>query len=135
MDKSISAPSLPSRRLRCKPDFDEFCMPVIRREAELFRHNVFHMDGPGVARHVDSILTLPNLAAVQWAQGYGPNKPIMQWIPLIQTIQQAGKSVIVDLELDEIAPFMAKVDPTGVMLWVPAEPKDQPEMLEMVNRW
>jgi len=30
---------------------------------------------------------------------------------------------------------MAKVDPTGVMLWVPAEPKDQPEMLEMVNRW
>jgi len=115
--------------------FDEFCMPVIRREAELFRHNVFHMDGPGVARHVDSILTLPNLAAVQWVQGYGRDKPIMQWVPLIRKIQQAGKSVIVDLEPDEIEPFMATVDPVGIMLWVPAEPKDQLDVLEMVKKW
>ena len=115
--------------------FDELCMPIIRREAELFTHNVFHMDGPGVARHVDSILRLPNLAAVQWVQGCGPDQPIMQWVPLIQKIQQAGKSVIVDLELDEIEQFMATVDPTGIMLWVPAEPKHQPEVLEMVKKW
>ncbi|MHA1563695.1 MAG: hypothetical protein ACTSX7_00160, partial [Alphaproteobacteria bacterium] len=115
--------------------FDEFCLPIIRREAELFRHNVFHMDGPGVARHVDSILTLPNLAAVQWVQGYGRDKPIMQWVPLIQKIQQAAKSVIVDLELDEIEEFTAAVNPEGIMLWTPAEPKDQPEVLEMVGKW
>ncbi len=115
--------------------FDEFCMPVIRREAELFRHNVFHMDGPGVARHIDSILTLPNLVAVQWVQGYGRDKPIMQWVPLIQKIQQASKSVVVDLELDEIDEFMAAVDPTAIMLWVPAEPKVQPDVLERVKRW
>ena len=115
--------------------FDAFCMPVLRREAELFRHNVFHMDGPGVARHVDSILTLPNLAAVQWAQGYGRDKPILQWVPLIEKIRQAGKSVIVDLEPDEIEKFMAKVDPAGIMLWVPAEPKDQQEVLEKVRTW
>ncbi len=115
--------------------FDEFCMPVICREAELFRHNVFHMDGPGVARHVDSILTLPNLVAVQWAQGYGRDQPIMQWVPLVEKIQQAGKSVIVDLGLDEIEPFMAAVDPTGIMLWVPADPKDQPEVLDTVRKW
>jgi len=115
--------------------FNEFCMPVIRREAELFRHNVFHMDGPGVARHIDSILTLPNLVAVQWVQGYGRDKPIMQWVPLIQKIQQAGKSVVVDLELEELDEFMAAVDPTAIMLWVPAEPKDQPDVLERVKRW
>ena len=115
--------------------FNEFCMPVIRREAELFRHNVFHMDGPGVARHIDSILTLPNLVAVQWVQGYGRDKPIMQWMPLIQKIQQAGKSVVVDLELEELDEFMAAVDPTAIMLWVPAEPKDQPDVLERVKRW
>jgi len=115
--------------------FDEFCMPVIRREAELFTHNVFHMDGRGVARHVDSILTLPELAAVQWVQGYGAEEPIMQWIPLIEKIQQAGKSVIVDLKLDELDDFMRAVDPTGIMLWIPAEPKDQREVLERVKRW
>jgi len=115
--------------------FDEFCMPVIRREAELFRHNVFHMDGPGVARHVDSILTLPNLAAVQWVQGYGVDAPIMQWAPLIEKIQRTGKSVIVDLRLDEIDDFAKAVDPRGIMLWVPSDPEDQPDVLERLKRW
>jgi len=115
--------------------FDEFCMPVIRREAELFRHNVFHLDGPGVARHIDSILTLPKVAAVQWVQGYGRDRPIMQWVPLIEKIQEAGKSVIVDLQPGELEPFMAAVDPAGMMLWIPAAPADQERVLETVKRW
>jgi hypothetical protein len=115
--------------------FDEFCLPVLRKEAELFTHNVFHMDGPGVARHLDSILTLPNLAAVQWVQGYGVHAPILQWIPMIQKIQQAGKSVIADLRPDELDPFMKQVNPRGVMLWINAEPSDQPEILKKVGRW
>jgi len=115
--------------------FDEFCMPIIRREADLFKHNVFHMDGPGVAEHVESILSLPNLAAVQWVQGYGRDKPIMQWVPLIERIQQAGKSVIVDLGLEELDEFMKRVDPVGIMLWLPAEPKGQPEVLDKVKKW
>jgi hypothetical protein len=115
--------------------FDELCMPIIRKEAEGFVHNVFHMDGPGVAKNIDSILTLPNLAAVQWVQGYGENRPIMQWIPLIEKIQDAGKSVIVDLQMDELADFMKAVDPTGIMLWVPAEPDAQRDVLTKVGRW
>jgi hypothetical protein len=118
------------------PDFfDEFCMPVIRREAKLFAHNVFHTDGPGVARHIDSILTLPNLAAVQWVQGYGVNRPILQWVPLVRKIQKAGKSVIVDLEVSELDDFMRAVDPAGILLWVSADPKDQQDVLERVKRW
>jgi hypothetical protein len=115
--------------------FDEFCMPVTRREAELFTHNVFHMDGPGVAKNLDSILTLPNLAAIQWAQGIGKNLPILQWIPLIKKIQAAGKSVIVDLQPAELDDFLRQVDPRGIMLWVSAEPKDQRDVLERVKRW
>lgn len=118
------------------PDhFDEFCRPILRKEAELFTHNVFHMDGPGVAKNIDSILTLPDLAGIQWVQGYGKDKPIMQWIPLIEKIQAAGKSVIVDLQLDELDDFMGKVDPTGIMLWIPAEPKDQQDVLKRVKEW
>jgi hypothetical protein len=115
--------------------FEEFCMPIIWKEAKLFKHNVFHMDGPGVARHIDAILTLPNLQAVQWVQGYGINESIMQWIPLIKKIQEAGKSVIVDLKMQELDEFIKKVDPTGIMLWVPAEPSEQKDVLGRVARW
>lgn len=118
------------------PDhFDEFCLPIIRQEAELFSHNVFHLDGPGVAKNIDSILTLPNLKAIQWVQGYGADQPIMQWVPLIEKIQNAGKSVIVDLQLDELKDFMARVDPTGIMFWIPAEPEDQQNVLKQVKAW
>jgi len=118
------------------PDhFDEFCMPILRKEAGIFTHNVFHLDGPGVAKNIDSILTLPNLVGIQWVQGYGDDKPIMQWIPLIEKIQAAGKSAIVDLQLEELDQFMSKVDPTGIMLWIPAEPKDQQDILGRVKVW
>lgn len=115
--------------------FDEFCMPILRTEAECFTHNVFHLDGPGVGKNIDSILTLPNLAAIQWAQGYGEDAPIMQWLPLIEKIQAAGKSAIVDLELDELDEFMRKTDPRGIMLWTPAEPKDQQNVLDRARKW
>ena len=115
--------------------FDEFCMPVLRREAEHFTHNAFHLDSPGVAKNIDSILTLPNLPVIQWVQGYGDDTPIMQWLPLIEKIQAAGKSVIVDLQLDELDEFMKKADPTGIMLWIPADPKDQQGVLDKVNNW
>lgn len=115
--------------------FDEFCMPIQRKEAELYLHNVFHVDGPGVAKNIDSILTLPNLAAVQWVQGYGTHQPILQWIPLIDKIRAAGKSVVVDLQLDELDEFIKRVDPAGILLWVAAEPKDQAAVLDRVKRW
>ena len=115
--------------------FDEFCLPIIRREAKCFPCNVFHLDGPGVGKNIDSVLTLPNLKAVQWVQGYGDDAAITQWLPLIRKIQAAGKSVIVDLKLDELDEFISKTDPTGVMLWIPAEPEDQDAVLERVKEW
>lgn len=46
-------------------------------------HNIFYLDGRGVARHLDAILELPNVNAIQWVQGVGLDQPILQWIPLI----------------------------------------------------
>jgi hypothetical protein len=115
--------------------FEEFCMPIIRKEAKLFKHNVYHLDGPGVARHIDAILSLPNLQAIHWVQGYGIHEPIMPWLPLIKKIQEAGKSVIVDLKMHELDEFMKNVDPTGIMLWIPAEPSEQKDILGRVSQW
>ena len=62
--------------------FDEFCLPVTRREAELFDHNVYHMDGPGVAKHLDFDPHAAQSGGYPIGQGMGKNLPIMQWIPL-----------------------------------------------------
>lgn len=115
--------------------FDEFCKPVLVREAECFAENVFHMDGKGVAKNLDSILTLPNLTGIQWDQGCGLDQPILQWIPMIRKIQAAGKSVILDLRPEELDEVMKRVDPAGILLWINADPSSQTAILKKVQRW
>ncbi len=107
-----------------------------RREMVHMTHNVYHVDGKGVARHLDRILELPNLHAIQWVQGLGDDLPIMQWVPLIKRIQAAGKSVMVDLTHDELEDFVQAVEPKGILLTMASEDEEEEHaVLERVSQW
>ena len=98
-------------------------------------HNIFHLDGKGVLRHINKILCIPEINAIQWVQGVGDDLPILQWMPVIRKIQAAGKGVLVDLQLDELEPFIAAMEPDGLFICVPAEEKDQPDIIKRLERW
>jgi hypothetical protein len=115
--------------------FEEFCLPVLVDEVKPMTHNVFHLDGKGVAKHLDRILAVPEINAIQWVQGMGADTPIMQWLPLLKRIQAAGKSILVDLQLDELEQFIDSMDPKGVMLCIAADESIQPEIVRRVQRW
>jgi hypothetical protein len=115
--------------------FEEFVLPGLQDEVRQMTHNVFHLDGKGVANHVDFILAMPEINAIQWVQGMGDDLPIMQWVPFIQKIQAAGKSVVVDLQVSELEPFMREVNPKGIMLCINAHPSIQPEIIKKVEKW
>ena len=64
-------------------------------------HAVYHMDGPGQLRHLDDLLTIPNLHTIQWVPGAGqPQAPA--WIEMLRKIQKAGKGVQVLATIDEL---------------------------------
>jgi hypothetical protein len=116
--------------------FVEFSLPILQREVKPMTHNVYHVDGLGVARHIDHILSVPEINGIQWVQELGVSRPIMQWVPLIQKIQAAGKGVIVMLAVEELEPFMREVDPRGIFLWVRAtDPDEQLAILKRLERW
>jgi hypothetical protein len=116
--------------------FEEFAMPGLIAECEHMDHNVFHVDGKGVARHLDQILTLPKLNAIQWVQGVAEDIPIMQWVPLIKKIQAAGKGVVVDLTPQELEPFIDAVRPRGLYLCVSTSgPEEEAAVLKRIERW
>ena len=118
------------------PDhFREFCHPYLQRESAGMDKVIFHMDGKGVARHVDDLISEPSIDAIQWVQGVGDDQPIMQWIPLIRQIQQGGKALVIDLQLDELEPFMAEVPPEGIFLCIPAEDNVQDDILKRLLKW
>ena len=115
--------------------FDEFYLPSLLREVKHMTHNVFHLDGKGMLKHLDHILAVPEIHGIQWVQGVGDDLPILQWLPMIKKMQAAGKGVIVDLQLDELEPFMAAMDPQGLYLCVPADESIQPEILKRLEKW
>lgn len=115
--------------------FDEFYLPSMQREIRHMSHNVFHLDGKGMLRHLDRILVQPEIQAIQWVQGVGDDLPILQWLPVIKKIQAAGKGVVVDLQLDELEPFIAAMQPEGLYLCLAAPEQAQPEILKRLEKW
>ncbi len=115
--------------------FEAFSLPQLKIEIAGMNHNIYHLDGKGVARHLNTILALPQIHAIQWVQGMGEDTPILQWVPLIKRILAAGKSIIVDLTLAELQPFMEQVRPEGVFLCVNAEDGQQADVLKRLQRW
>ena len=129
-------PSCDFSAMISKDQFAEFCLPSLQQEVKPMTHNIFHLDGKDVARHLDVILEVPEIQAVQWVQGVGEDKPILQWIPLIKKIRAAGKSIVVDLEVKELDAFISEVDPEGILLCIPSNSEEeQREILKRIEKW
>ncbi len=116
--------------------FHQLALSGLAAEMSEMEFNIFHVDGPGVARHLDLILQLPQLNAIQWVQGQGDDLPILQWIPMIRKIQASGKGVIVDLSTDELEEFMERVEPQGLFLCISSSNEEQElEIVRRLEKW
>jgi hypothetical protein len=131
----IHIPSCDFSALVSTETFCKFYFPTLQREVRHMTHNIFHVDGVGVLRHLDHILSLPQIQAIQWVQGVGDDLPMLQWLHVIRRVQAAGKGVVVDLQLNELDPFIAAMKPDGLYLCIPAEEKLQPEILRRLEKW
>jgi 5-methyltetrahydrofolate--homocysteine methyltransferase len=75
--------------------FERWEMPHLAAQAGRFPGRVlFHLDGPGEIPHLDRILSLPGVGAVQWVPGAGkPGGLDPCWDGLYRRILDAGKNV------------------------------------------
>lgn len=75
--------------------FGEFILPDLRFQTEYMERSIYHWDGPGEIPHLDQLLSLPRLNAIQWTSGDG-NPPLEDpcWYDLYRRIQAAGKGLI-----------------------------------------
>ncbi len=115
--------------------FEEFSFPQLRRELQGMDRCVYHVDGKGVARHLDVILAQPEIQAIQWVQGMGADWPIIQWIPLLKRAIAAGKSVLVDVPMEELDEFISQMPREGVFLCLGVMEGQEAETLKRVQRW
>jgi len=95
--------------------FEEFFVPALRLQTEWVGRTIFHLDGPGAIRHLDSLLALPELDGIQWVPGAGAESMI-EWLDLLKHIQAGGKRLQLGVRPWEVVPLLTELDPATVVL-------------------
>ncbi len=99
-------------------DFRKFSLPFLREQTEKIDYTLYHLDGVDAMRHLDAILELEKLNAVQWTPGYGqPQGGSRVWYDLYRKILAGGKSVMANwVTLEELEPLLDNVGNQGLHL-------------------
>ncbi len=117
-------------------DYIEFGLPILQEEVKTMTHNVFHVDGLGVARHIDAILSVPEVKCIQWVQGMGDDYPIMQHLDFIRKVQSKNRGIIVDLAKEDLDEFMACMKPDNIFFWIATESEEEElAIMKKVQKW
>lgn len=98
-----------------KKMFDEVFLPGIIEECRFLKRSIYHLDGPGALRHLDSILGIRELNALQFVPGDG-NNLFTRWVPVYQKAQAARKGVYVGCTVSELSHVMETLSPRGLYL-------------------
>ncbi|KXB01104.1 hypothetical protein AKJ41_02725 [candidate division MSBL1 archaeon SCGC-AAA259O05] len=124
--------------------FREFSLGNIEEITKRIERTVYHLDGPGALRHLDDILSLEDLNAVQWVPGagapggnarsqdseYAIEPGLMHWIDYLKKIQDAGKSLELWVNPNDVKPLMEELDPEGLLMKVDCKTEREAKKLE-----
>ena len=129
---------IPSNDFSCMVSnemFREFFLPGIIQECRHMEASCYHLDGPDALRHLDTLLEIPELNAIQWVYGAGRGRA-SDWIPVYKRCQQAGKGIQMWIAADELPCMMENLRPEGVWMNVTVDNHAEAEkVLGDVERW
>jgi hypothetical protein len=115
--------------------FDEFFLPGLIEECRALEASIYHLDGPNALGHLDSLLGIKELNAIQWVFGAGHGRS-SDWIPVYKRCQAAGKGLQLYLEPNEYDLFMEQLRPEGLYIstWVNSREEGE-ALLRKVEGW
>lgn len=109
--------------------YREFCLPYLKKIAAAVEYPLYHLDGPPAICHLDSLLEIENLRAVQWVPGAG-QEIMAKWHGLVKRILASGKSVQVYCTPEELAPLIDEVGPDRLLVTVNGLTEDNLRLVE-----
>jgi len=113
--------------------YRRFVVPALTKQCAWLDHSLYHLDGTQAVQHLDALLEIGPLDAIEWTPQAGIETGGHQrWHELYRRILAAGKSVqIVNVELHEIVPLLDAIGGKGVYLLI--QFKDEREV-EQVSK-
>jgi hypothetical protein len=118
--------------------FKKFIIPELETYLQVNTFGVYHWDGPDAVKHLEALLAMKDIDAIQWTQGDG-SLPAAdpQWIPNYKKIQAAGKKLILPfVEINEVETLLGQLSSRGLLLVTRASSEAEAnELLRKVSGW
>jgi 5-methyltetrahydrofolate--homocysteine methyltransferase len=78
--------------------FREFVQPSLRKQCRKLTRSLYHLDGPDAIKHVEALMEIKELDALQWTCGAGkPDGACERWYPIYDKVHDAGKGLWIQL--------------------------------------
>ncbi len=97
--------------------FDYFEAPFLKKQCEKLDNVLYHLDGEGAIRHLDTLLSIDKINAIQWVPGAGqPNSSDEKWYSLYEKILKSGKGLYVYLKKEKVESFLERFGTKGIFI-------------------
>ena len=92
-------------------DFRKYIQPSLRSQSENVDHVLYHLDGPAAIKHMDALMEIDGIDALQWTSGdAGPDGTLPDWDVIYDKAIAAGKSIWVKVYSGEFEDWIRNVD-------------------------
>ncbi|MCL2377646.1 MAG: hypothetical protein FWC77_00810 [Defluviitaleaceae bacterium] len=117
--------------------FEEFFLEGIAQECRHYGQSIYHLDGPGALKHLDALLEIPELNAIQWVPGAG-QEDVAPWIDVYKKIHAAGKSVFIYMYNPSDLKLLMENIPargTGVEIVGVKNEEEAKDIMKIIETW
>lgn len=120
--------------------FEKYALPSLIRQSKYLDKCIYHLDGPGELAHLDMILELESIHAIEWVPipengrwTTGDEK----WFSLYRKIQDKGKKLILrSVAPESIEKLLENISPKGLFFSVQAQSEEEAlEIEKKVAKW
>lgn len=107
-----------TQKLQCdysallSPDyFDTFVLDSLKQATKNIDNVLYHLDGPDAIKHVDALMTVEGIDALQWTSGdHGPDGTLEEWDVIYDKVRAAGKSLWIKVYSGEFEDWIRNTD-------------------------
>ncbi|HOL49161.1 MAG TPA: hypothetical protein PK165_01565 [bacterium] len=115
--------------------FREVFLPAIKKQVEFLDYTIYHVDGIGNFNHIDALLELPELQAIQILPGAGKPSPL-HFIGILKKVQKEGKNLHIAIPAGEVKTALEHLSARGLFISTSCETEDEAlRLIENTYRW
>ena len=97
------------------PMFKEFVLPELKQQCRFLEYPLYHFDGIEQIRHLDSLLSIKKLRAIQWSMVASQPRAV-EFLPVLQKIQKAGKNLVMKVPPQDVQKLLDNLSCRGLHL-------------------